>query len=143
MKYSEAGFVPQLRRWENTVLGGSASKVTAPMTFILQMKPFSFALTDRSYYFSKKVRRALSKYPGAIATTLTKVNEIYGGRTWTWFDFSKLWHLHSARRWRGNERMQATYPHVCSRLNLLNFELPPKLVIGLTCVSCFILMLVF
>lgn len=51
---------------------------------------------------SAKVHRALSKYPGAIATTLTEVNEICEGRTWTWLDFSKLWHLHSARRWRGN-----------------------------------------
>lgn len=39
---------------KNSVLNGGASEVTTPVTFILQMKLFSSALTDRSYYFSKR-----------------------------------------------------------------------------------------
>lgn len=49
---------------------------------------------------SAKVHRALNKYPGAIAATLTEVNEIYGGKTQTGLDFSTLWHFQSAQRWR-------------------------------------------
>lgn len=54
---------------------------------------FCWALTDRSYYFSK-VHSALSKSPAATATILTEFNETHGGRPWTFLYFWKLWHLH-------------------------------------------------
>lgn len=69
------------------------------------------------------MHRVLGKYPGAIATTLTKVNEIYGGRTWTLPDFSMLWHLHLVRQLRWNENIISQIPSspMPSMLTFLSF----------------------
>lgn len=88
----------------------SPSKVTAPMTFILQIKLFFAPRWLMDLIISAKVQ-ALSKYPGAIATALTKVNEIYGGFCFT-FESCGIF----ARLWRGNKNniTQHTHPHLIS-----------------------------
>lgn len=89
---------------------GGGGERTAPMTFSLQIKLFFPFHCVIDLIISAKVCRALGKYPGAIATRLTKVNEIYGGRTWTLLDFSKLWHLYLACQLWWNENIIGQIP---------------------------------